>query len=300
MWKIMSRFKSDVMCSFVLVGFLFAGCMPNSQVSTRPPTMTNSPVTESSTKDILTLSPTPLGTSTPLIITTELQITPFPWVTSTFPEELTRIFDTDRCERPCFRGLMLGQTMDEALTAIRNDPAVDTNYRYPNDDYINVYSDEMFGLTTVEWYWKNNEDYPPPSRGFVSIQNNNNTVIDIVVDLNTAVPLNMMLDEFGESIYVLTDYHSPGEVTFYLHYSDLGVAFVVNNLGQPPALNELNVVQRIGIRELDTDMEWVCTSGVYKGLVQKWNGYGGLNVYYDDEGNLIDAIHLNCPTLDPS
>lgn len=197
-------------------------------------------------------------------------VTPSPL--ATFPQELATSFDREQCPDYCWHGIMLGQTQEEALAAIRSDPWTDTTFKFqPNDEYIRI--QELEDRTGISWQVKNLPHLRRPA-GFVEIRDG--IVNALLFPLTETFPFQILLDELGEPAYVFADGIAAvesGETTFYIVYPEKGFNFAVHSVDFPPILATESIVETVLFYNEATDYR--CHPAYFP-----WDGLGGPNKYY--------------------
>lgn len=253
--------------SFLLI-FLLVSCTPTNQNEKDPPQPT------------ATLSVSNPDSEVPSVI---------PHTLALLPEVYLEPLNSRTCSGSCFRSIALGQTIDEALEAIRNDPLVNQEHKYINDDYIEIYSDDQLGLTGINWMWQVSSSM---DRGHVTIKDGG--VTHIVIHPSWAIPITLFIQEFGKPSYVLTEYFNRNEIDFSLIYLEHDILLFFPSRGTSPTLSENNILESLALTNIPDFLESICSSSSREGIVQSWLGYGGLNVYYDDKGDLLNTVMLDC------
>lgn len=217
----------------------------------------------------------PDSVSSPTQVPIERQpiFTPEPTPTLTPLNELEVSLDRELCLDYCWHGIMIGQTQDEAIQAIQQDPWTDKSWRpkLRTDDYIAI-SRSSYG-TQILWIIDNLPDWQKDTFGKIIVRDG--IVSEMRVPFTERQPLQIVLDELGEPDYVRSqtwDLHE--QLSFWVHFVDERVTLLVRGVGQPPELTANgNVLYAVFFA---TEQTWYhCNANFLS-----WEGFGGPNKYY--------------------
>jgi hypothetical protein len=114
-----------------------------------------------------------------------------------FPTELERALDREACPDYCWHGVMLGQTEEEAIAAIRADPDTRKDIDFGGGDYIRI---ERFqdGAANVMWDWQDLDDSEARlHRGNALRVGVPGEVEFLLITLEDMIPLSVLVERIG-------------------------------------------------------------------------------------------------------
>lgn len=193
---------------------------------------------------------------------------------TTLPDGLANMMDPSFCPRACYLGFMPGQTKEEVLTILQS-----LNVRQIE---IVDQEDPLEGTTGIKWPW-----------GIVAFRDGYS--IFFSVSSGYIMPISLVLDQFGEPDYI-DIVGVIGDDWFYgliYLYQDTAIVFGAYNLqpDSPSFLSGNTPLQKIGVEDIESYFTWICGDG-WEHKLQKWKGYGGLGVYFDENGQLLDQVSI--------
>lgn len=275
------------------ISLLLTGCSLTSQNGSG---MAATPDSEpAATRIIVDIEPIPdsLVEATPA---------PNPLAAEVIPEEFRELGRDEKCTRPCLYGIELGQTMEESIATIRENPWTDTTRTYQDGDYIDIYTTNYASDREgkgISWQLKvdmpdGHSVLPFPGHGSLFTRDNYVYLIGLHPS-NMVIPMGLIIEEYGKPHYMRTTYMGPNQVLFELIYllPDAFLKFNAYGRGTPSMLSEHSFVARVSIGEFDFLVDSVC-SPWYDNAIQEWQGFGGLGLYYDRHGEQMGTIPFDC------
>ncbi len=208
------------------------------------------------------------------------------------PAEVERSLDRTACPAHCWHGLVLGQTEEEVVSALRGDPTTNTAVDFQDGDYLRIQHHRDNGRTSIDWFFNYNEHG-------ATMLNADGRLNHIVVPLESTLPLQNFLDRLGPPELVnLTSLERGFTITgMWLYYLERGLGLEVRLVGQPPALAGESPVRRVSFFDAAGANEYHCTSGL-----MRWGGLAELVRYGAPQNSdiLVRILPPDCPSLVPT
>jgi hypothetical protein len=190
--------------------------------------------------------------------------------------ELAAAFDRTICPDYCWRGVMLGQTEEEVVAAIRGDPWTDKDASLEKDDYIEIR--RTISNDSVEITWQVRPPTNPEAALINQVWLSSGHVESMRISLLEPFPFGALLDELGEPMFVSVNLNlSLGREPswFTVYYPTARLAFRIEGIGGNPQLKRQNLVETAYF-DLETGLDdFRCLQYIYP-----WVGLGGSGKYY--------------------
>jgi hypothetical protein len=217
--------------------------------------------------------------------------------TDRFPTELARTFDRTLCPSHCWHDLALGQTVEEAITAIRHDPTTDREavfmdaYEIARDDYL-IIEEHNNGATTVAWQIKDLRPTELPRWHTLADLFATDQIVDsLLIPLQEPFSLYVLIDELGPPDYLSFVGLQGSRALPVVTYVDERAAFFLQVSGDDYELRETTMVETVVFYGEETIREVLCIEGYYS----QWAGLGHLGMYGSPE-LLVEGMPLECIT----
>lgn len=187
--------------------------------------------------------------------------------------------DQQQCPNYCWYDVMIGQNEEEAFATVSQIPVIDKRFIWHDGDeevYIHVeHSRVEPGVTFIEWHEKGSYGWWDNNTAILQ----DNVVDTLLIQLPESIPLQVVLNRFGEPSFIRPVDIIDSNFFVKLVYPESGVTFYVavesRQNSNEMYLTGITSVVAVALQTPEITMEEYCVKDYY----MRWAGFGNVTKY---------------------